>query len=277
MKIIQLLVTLLATAVLSNSVYAQQYLNLRQDGHIYDVDVVVFARQLAQPSSDAINNQALVKNEAVLTLPVWDQQMPLFVHPQIAAPDNESEWQVPIDKQAEPVKVLSDIILSTSMDHAIINRLKANPTYHPIYHQKWRQMPSAFLKPQYVEVSSLQATEVTRLNSLESTSIPITDPPPTEDNPLDNQEDSFDNFYTNSSNALNVADYSIDGQVAFTQQRYTHLHVKMNLFRINAEGEQIIYQLSQQKRIELDKWQYFDHQQFGVLAKVTAIKLTAGE
>ncbi|MCF6320052.1 MAG: peptidoglycan binding protein CsiV, partial [Proteobacteria bacterium] len=241
------LIILMTCCAITSAVAAQQYLDLRQDGYIYDVDVVVFTRVLSQPTAESINNKALVKSEDVLVLPFWDRQQDLFQYPEVAEPPSDS---VPIENQANPVRVLSDVILSTSMDHAIVNRLKVNPSFTPVYRQKWRQVPSAFLHPKYIEVSNLNQSQPIGGNKL---------------NPS--------NFIVNET----LPDYSIDGQVAFSRQRYSHLHVKMNLFRVNSEGDQIIYELSQQKRINLGRWQYFDHQQFGVLAKVTSIKLKKGE
>ena len=146
------------------------------------------------------------------------------------------------------------------MDHPIVNRLSANPTFKPLYRQKWRQVPSQFTQPKYIEVSNLpQNIQTNNFNT----------------NGFNNNS-----FNSNGANIITygeVHDYKVDGQMAFSMQRYTHLHVKMNLFRNSSDGDQIIYELSQQKRIELGQWQYFDHQQFGVLAKVTAVKLDQEE
>lgn len=230
---------------------AQEYLNLKQDDVIYDVDVIVFARQLAQPDAEAIKNANAIKSEDVLQLETWDGETELLQYPPIEIkPENSDEnWQVPIDaEEALPVNVLSWIVLTNSMTHPIINRLEANPTIKPLFRQKWRQPATAFTDPQYVEVSSLEETEeptLTNTNRMENL---------IEEQPM-------------------IDDFSIDGQVAFSKQRFTHLHIKMNLYRQNINAEQIVYEISQQKRIELDEWQYFDHQQFGIIAKVTAINL----
>lgn len=252
-----LLTTLFGCKFITTNVSAQQYLDMKQDAHIYDVDVVVFARRLSQPTTELINNKASVKGEDVLVLQPWDGEQSLLQYPQATELPNNT---VPIENQAKPVKVLSNVILSTSMNHPIINRLVANPTFKPIYRQKWRQAPSAFLKPQYIEVSTLPVNTQNQGHSVNS--------------------QTLNNNYSNQSNFVihdKLADYTIDGQVAFSSQRYMHLHVKMNLFRINIDGQKVVYELSQQKRIDLDQWQYFDHQQFGILAKVTAVKLNEGE
>ena len=238
-------ITAILLAQFVTDALAQEYLNLQQDDVIYDVDVIVFARQLSQPVLESINNKASVKTADVLVLPVWDREQDLFQFPEISEPPIDS---VPIDNQANPVRVLSDVILSSSMEHPLVDRLSANPTFKPIIRQQWRQAPSAFLNPRYIEVSNIVVSNQT-------------------------QDDDDDMRFNHIMPDENIPDYSVDGQVAFSEQRFTHLHVKMNLFRVNSEGEQIVYELSQQKRIELDEWQYFDHQQFGVLAKVTAVPL----
>lgn len=283
-SIIKSLTSFITACLLTSTVVAQQYLKMGQDELIYDIDVVVFARQLSQPTADSINNQVSVKTPDVVQLPQWDEKQVLLKYPEIIEPPSDS---VPIENQADPVTVLSDVILDTSMEHPIIDRLNTNPIYKPIYRQKWRQLPSVFLNPLYVEVSNLKQAETTDDHglppgALNQTSInqPDTNLSPfNQPNPRQATFDSYDYNLpaTELMDADLVADYAIDGQVAFSEQRFTHLHVKMNLYRINAEGEQIVYELSQQKRIQLDEWQYFDHQQFGVLAKVTAVKLDKGE
>lgn len=249
MKTITLLIcTFLLSTI--NPIHAQEYLNLKQDEVIYDVDVIVFARQLAQPEKDTIKSKSSIKTDDVLTLMPWDKETPLMQYPQITdRPENADEnWQVPIEEQALPVQVLSWIVLSNSMNHPMINKLETNPALKPLYRQKWRQPATSFTDPQYVEIS----------NS------PII------------MDDQFNPAFggENTSQVTELKDdYSIDGQMAFSKQRFTHLHLKMNLYRQNINAEQIVYEISQQKRVELDEWQYFDHQQFGVIAKVTAVSL----
>ena len=229
---------------------AQEYLKLQQDGVIYDVDVVVFARLLSQPSAKNINNKPITKNENLMSLPAWNRQQPLLVYPEPVS-ENSAEWQLPLSEQPKQVDVLSWVILDQSMNHAIVNRLQANPGIKPLFHQKWRQPPSPFTQPQFIEVSTLPAT------------IDLSEYAQEEPNEI--------NYFERQ--AQQVADYSIDGQVAFSKRKFSHLHVDMNLYRQNSEGETIIYQISQQRQIETGQWQYFDHPQFGVLAKVTQVQL----
>ena len=242
--------------LLSQTALAQEYLQLNQDQVVYDVDVVVFARRLAQPSTDTYNNAPLVQAGLIRTLELWDQEMPLFIYPEpeVATEEASEEWQVPIEEQPKLVDVLSWVMLSNTMVHPIVDRLAVNPNFKPLMHQKWRQPATQFLQPEYVKLSQIESTE--------------------------SEDESQQSIEANEPMMTNMfpvetihPDYSIDGQVAFSKQRFTHLHVKMNLFRVNADGEQIIHRIAQQKQVDLGEWQYFDHQQFGVLAKVTEVSL----
>ncbi len=250
MKITMPINTVLMILLLSHSTQAQEYLQLNQDEVVYDVDVVVFARRLAQPSTETFNNAPLVDTETSRTLELWDQAMPLFIYqePKTAVEEPTEDWQVPIDEQPQWVDVLSWIMMTNTMDHPVIERLEVNPNLKPLMHQKWRQPATDFLQPEYVKLSLIEATE----------------------QPVEDDASMPTLFPTKSLQP----EYTINGQMAFSKQRFTHLHVKMNLFRINAEGEQIIHRIAQQKRVEMGEWQYFDHQQFDVLAKVTAVELT---
>lgn len=248
--------TTLACALLAaftQASLAQEYLTLKQNDVIYDVDVIVFARNLAQPATESVKKLQPIKTESVKQLAPWNGESELILYPQTNTTQSTTtdEWQVPIEEQAPTVKALSWVIMSNSMNHPLINRLSANPTFKPLYRQKWRQPASSFNAPMYIEVSNLPQQP----------------------------ENQFGNTYSNDSryNAMSLYDdFSIDGQVAFSQQRFSHLHVKMNLYRQNFDGDQILYEISQKKQVELNEWNYFDHQQFGILAKVTAVSLKPG-
>ncbi len=255
---------LLLSLFLANNTTAQEYIRLNQEEVVYDVDVVVFARRLSQPSSEIFNNASLVNTDAARILSPVEDDVPMFVYPEPeetpATNEQSDEWQVPIEEQPKLIDVLSWVLLEKNMAHPIISRLAVNPNFKPLLHQKWRQPATAFLQPEYVQISLLEPS----LGNNDET------------------EEPDDSTGVNMANDMLGSlfpvpqihpDYTVDGQVAFSKQRFTHLHVKMNLFRVNAEGEQIIHKISQQKQVDLGEWQYFDHQQFGVLAKVTAVEL----
>ncbi len=249
---------------------AQDYLRLSHSNTVYDVDVVVFARQLAQPSTATINNASLVNTDEAKLLPDWDYETLLFKSPEInpEADENQSEWQVPLGQDKPQMDALAWINLDRSMDHGIISRLLSNPTIKPLLHNKWRQPATPFLDPQYVRLTSFDVERPPLISHTDETTglAEVSD----NDTSLRDQTSQVGLYsgILETENTL-VSDYSVDGQLAFSKQKFTHLHVKLNLYRVNHEGEQIIYKIAQQKRIKLGEWQYFDHQQFGVLAKVT--------
>ncbi|MCX7553418.1 CsiV family protein [Marinicella sp. S1101] len=252
---------------LTHSVAAQGYLELTQDDAIYDVELIVFARQLSQPAAEQFKQAPSLKTADALQLPVWDEETDLIQYPEPEEPavDKQDEnWQVPIEEQSQAVNVLSWLVLDNSLNHPIIDQLMVNPSNQVLLRQKWRQPASSFTAPTYVEVSTIPLEQ-------------------TADEAANEQLSFGDDLTPNDAvqstlfeqNASVPDDFTIDGQVAFSEQRFTHLHVKLNLYRINAMGESLVYEISQQRRINLEEWHYFDHQQFGVLAKVTQVNLTA--
>ncbi len=257
---------------------AGDYLRLHNQQVVYDVDVVVFARQLSQPAAESINNAALVDSAAAKILPDWDQQTPLFRQPETINSDPSDEtWQVPLESEQVMVDALAWLNLDRSMDHGVIKRLQSNPIITPLLHNKWRQPATPFLEPEYVRLSSFDLVRPELLPATDEAASPepevVTDESLTANNT--NALNPYDQYFDPEPSL--VSDYSVDGMLAFSKQKFTHLHVKLNYYRVNAAGEQIIYAISQQKRIKLGTWQYFDHQQFGVLAKVTAVKPEAEE
>ncbi|WP_223788502.1 CsiV family protein [Marinicella meishanensis] len=273
---------LVLTLAMCPDTTAQEYLRLAQDDVVYDVDVVVFARRLQQPSVETFNNAPLVATDDRRFLPQWDPEWPLlnFPQPEPVEPNatDQDEWQVPIEETPQEVDALVWVAFASNPNHPVLQRLSVNPNLKPLLHQKWRQPASAFLDPEYVTVSTVatapEAVAAADADSTFNTETPAFDNPTSRTLDEDGTVPSLDDFFnTPPTNP----DYSLDGQVAFSQQRFTHLHVKMNLFRINQAGESIVHAISQQRRVKLGEWQYFDHQHFGVLAKVTEVSLQPPE
>lgn len=278
MNKVTLTVGLLMGLWMTHDTNAQEYLRLKQDDVVYDVDVVVFARRLAQPSAETFNNAPLLTDPERRFLTPWDPDWPLLNFPVPEPPENaaktEDEWQVPIEEKPKEVDALVWVAFASNPNHPVLQRLSVNPNLKPLLHQQWRQPATAFLQPEYVAVTTLpqsaaDATEESNFGNNGDFNEGHTDEPLT--NPsVDHTFGSLNDFFATPQPK---PDYSVDGQVAFSKQRFTHLHVKMNLFRINETGEPIVHAISQQRQVELGEWQYFDHQQFGILAKVTAVSL----
>jgi len=252
--------------------HAQEYISLDQNDWVYDVDVIVFARQLAQPDAETINSSVIEPLEPLKTLYPLSEELPLFkaveldlLADQQNATENNKQWQVPLGEDKQLVDVLTWFIVENNMQHPIIEKLQLNPTFKPLHHQKWRQPEVSFLQPIYVKVSS----DIP----------PLATPPFTDEQETVDVEMNSDIAPTDEAFILNInetqtpEDYSFDGQVAFSMQRFNHISVLMNFFRIDPNGNPITYNIKQKSRVELNQWQYFDHQQFGVLTKVTAIKI----
>jgi len=216
----------------------------------------------------------LVVTEDRRYLKLWAPEWPLLNHPEVAPQPDETKddetRQVHIEEQPHEADALEWMAFPSNAAPTVMRRLPANLTLKPLLHRKWRQPATAFLNPEYVAVTSLPWTPEPAAELGDDPANAAMTESTSSNEPLNPLAEYFPQKTTHP-------DYSIDGQVAFSQQRFTHLHVKMNLFRINEAGESIVHAISQQRRVNMGEWQYFDHQQFGVLAKVTEVSLQPPE
>lgn len=233
-------------------VWSQEYLTLKPGQWAYDVEVVIFGRQLAQPDSLTINNRLSQLDVPTQSLITQSNELPLIKElPVVNKTDESEQWQVPLEGEKPKQQALVWTALAVNGEHPVINKLRSNPTIKPLHYQKWRQPATDFLSPEYVIVSSIEKPEYVVHEDLETTS-------PQEENQVYN-------------------DYSFDGVVAYSKQKFDHVTVKMNYFRHDPIDQLISYTIDQKQRIKLGIWQYFDHQQFGVMVKVTAISIQSAE
>jgi len=243
---------------------AQEYIPLTDDKLVYDVELIVFARNLSQPTASTVNNQITDVDKTTKSLFVNVSDLPLFksnsnLSPDDASANSNENWQVPLDDNKTTMEALVWLFISHNMSHPIILRLNNNPTIKPLFHQKWRQPATEFLSPEYVAISNIEKTSEPSTDETDLIETPALQPI---------QINEFD-----FNDVLNTfPDFSFDGVVAFSKQRFTHFQVKINFYRLDEEGQQLVYSINQKTRIKLDQWQYFDHQQFGVLAKVVTVK-----
>ncbi len=254
----------------TGTVLAQNYIKRTAEEPVYDVEVIVFGRNLAQPAIETIQQATIYSQEdaaEVGFLPT-DEAWPIIKSPpeELAekqpASDNttaesssdQSDWQVPLNEEPVNHEVLVWYLKSQQMIGPVINLLDKNPKYKPLIRQVWRQPTTPFRQPLYVKINSQQPESSENQESLD----------------LVEFEDSDFSTYPNEQSDFN--DFQINGQVALSEGRFTHLHIKFNYYRINEYNDVLIYGSKQQRQIKLNQWQYFDHPQFGVLIKVTAIK-----
>lgn len=235
---------------------AQEYQVLQPDQWVYDVEVVIFGRQLSQPDALNINSRRSNLDVPVHEILVDYKELPLLeLIPQEQSADS-ANWQVPIEGEPPEQQALIWILLDKGLNHPVINRLQSNPTIKPLIYKKWRQPATEFLSPEFVAVTSINKPEVAFENTIHITS--------------DFQDENHQTIEKHP-------DYAFDGLVAYSKQRFDHVSVKMNYYRHDPFGEVISYAIDQKQRIKLSEWQYFDHQQFGVMVKVSPIEIESSQ
>lgn len=237
---------------------AQEYQVLSPDDWVYDVEVIIFGRQLAQPDALTINNRAANLDVPVHALLNELNELPLIK----ALPQNSTEestqWQVPLEGEQPEQQALIWVLLQNNFSNPVINKLSSNPTIKPLSYQKWRQPATEFLAAEYVAVTSIAKPEIIIEND-------------TSDDEFNDVGKPQSDFFQPSTQVDMHPDYAFDGVVAYSKQKFDHVTVKMNYYRHDPFGQLISYAIDQKQRIKLGVWQYFDHQQFGVMVKVTAI------
>ncbi|MEZ5471691.1 MAG: hypothetical protein R3E90_07915, partial [Marinicella sp.] len=193
--------TLTTLVLLPMMAFAQEYQVLRPGQWVYDVEVVIFGRQLAQPDSLYINNRVSNLDVPVHTLLTNFSDLPLLKDLPQTNPEESEQWQVPIEGNQPKQQALVWVLLQSSMNHPVIKKLQSNPTIKPLYFLKWRQPATRFLSPEYVAVTSIIKPEITFENNPDSAP----------------QLESFEPF----------SDYAFDGVVAYSKQKFDHVTVKM--------------------------------------------------
>jgi hypothetical protein len=268
---------------LSTTLTAQDYHLITEDEPVYDVEVIVFARLLGQPDATTLNPKPANLDVPYQLLSVIDEDWPMFQPHQpepLALNDNiltatgsatNDDWQVPVNDEEPETEALVWVEFPHNPEHPVTARLATNPGIMPMHQQQWRQPATAFLNPQYVHVSSVWEPPTEEPETMPADgqdSFAITTLPSLDMTMMNNNSD--DSLPTDDVPL--IEDYAFDGAVAFSEQRFTHIQVKMNFYRHDINGELITYGMNQKNRIQLGEWHYFDHQQFGVLTKVTLVE-----
>lgn len=263
--------TLILLVVLMGTASAQNYIKRTAEEPVYDVEVIVFGQLLSQPTVDSIQQAVIFDQEAAATvdfLPA-DEDWPFIKtqtnlaqsnsdDSQLTANPQDDSWQVPLDEKPIDYDVLVWFLKTNQLAGPVVNLLDNNPKYKPLLRQAWRQPATPFNNPLYVKINTQ-----THDNEFSTNQSNIDD---------ENMVIDLTDFNENLTPKIDIRDFQVDGQVALSQGRFTHLHIKFNYYRINQQNEPLIYASKQQRQIKLNQWQYFDHQQFGVLIKVTAVK-----
>ena len=236
---------------------AANYLPLSSGIQLYDIEVVIFARQLSQPDSFQISNREEVDLTDLNAMQTAEEDMAWLIEAE-KTDQEDDQWQVPIDeKETSNAQALAWFAFNDlPSNNAVYNKLAAHPNMRALFYQKWRQPATPYRNPGFVKISNW--SEDTRTDEIDEES---------------NNSTLVGFSYQNNEESIPAEpvkpDFTVRGKVAFSKQRFQHGHVDINLYRDSIDGETIIYRLDQNTQIDLDKWQYFDHPQFGVMLKVT--------
>jgi hypothetical protein len=273
---------LLMLLTTGSAVTAQEYHLITDEAPVYDVEVIVFARLLGQPDAGSLNSRTVSLDVPYRLLTELDESWPLFAwqQPEIKAITNTGgeadNWQVPIEEAEPETEALVWFRYPGNATHPVTQRLAANPGLQPLWQQKWRQPATPFLAPEYVHVSSIWVPPV-EPDELSEPADQFTEPSPLLSSVNANEETLMTDEVEPMYSEPQYPDFTFDGAVAFSEQRFTHIQVRMNFYRQDSSGQMITYSMEQKSRITLGEWHYFDHQQFGVLTKVMPVAINPEE
>lgn len=75
--------------------------------------------------------------------------------------------------------------------------------------------------------------------------------------------------------ATNTAE--LEGTIRFFMSRHLHLDVDLLFRDVTAESGNIVYRLSEQRKLKSQETHYFDHPRFGVLVRIMPLELEKGK
>lgn len=225
---------LICLLFLSGWVEAANYITIDNGNSLYDVQLIVFARNLPQPLSEQHGNKAWVDTSQLNAMLPVDDDIPLVQPLPQQHSETKQPLQIPLQDQ-QPLKALAWFALENNPQLLqMVKKIDLQSNMKTLFFQTWRQPATPYHKPGYIKISNLPTEP-----------LPTTDPA-----------------------ELKQPDFTVQGKIAFSKRRYSHGHVALNLLRYNNNEQPIIYRLLQKSQLKLDQWQYFDHRQFGVLMKV---------
>jgi len=250
--------------ILCQSVFAAEMITIENQRGVYDIEMIVFAKKLPQPSASSIKNARNIDVSDARILDYNEESLPLFRPIEEATTDNEgqnNQWNIPIKAKKNLMQVLVWYYQNPEKDfklNAVTDKLKTDIHIETLMHLRWRQVPTRFTNPQYIAINSA----VTNVKT--DKEIPI-------DQTQNNMFSTVKPQQTFSREEITpqlTPDFTVSGKVALSVGRFMHFHVKLNLFRVNEYMENIIYVIEQQRQIKLGRLHYFDHPEFGVILKV---------
>ena len=241
---------ILLLLILSSPAFAASYISVENGKGVYDVEVIVFTRVQPQPPARTIANADFINLDGALAVEAKLPDQDIYIS-QIE--ENTEQWNVPVEEQSQTGQALVWYQTDDSKKmYGVWQKLQQSQEYQPLLHTLWRQPYTPFSNPQYVIID-----EIFQLNS------------PMDDEPLSVLE-SF-------SPLQDINDMTLHGKVALSRGRFSHLHVKLNLVRVNLNDERIVYAIDETRQVQLNQLNYFDHKEFGVLIQVKETPLITTE
>ncbi len=252
---------LLLFILFCQNTWAANYIPLATGIQLYDVEVLVFARHIAQPDSLLFNNRATVDLDEVNAMFPADD-MPWLIEDENQTAEDE-QWQVPLEgEQTSNAKALAWFAFDTpAPQNPVYQKINQHPEMHALFYQKWRQPATPYRNPGYVKISNWPEDLINPEAQADDVDLGET--------VVGNLFEAHDIQEPNEEIAIKKTDFTMRGKVAFSKQRFQHGHVKVNLYRDSLDGESLVYLIDQDTQIDLNQWQYFDHPQFGVMMKVS--------
>lgn len=238
--------------LLVTQVQAANYLSLASGLRLYDVEVILFDRGFPQRNSDQVSEKPALDLSELNAMEPADPNLPRV---KSHAKENDEQWQVPLNDQGSNVEALAWFAISNNGNsNPVFKKINSHPQIQALFYQKWRQPATPYTRPGYIKISNWP------------------------EDSRDQEEQSNTNtfvggLYSDEPQVSAKKDGTFRGQVAFSKKRFHHAHVNVNLFKEGADGRLITHNIKQNTQIDLGKWQYFDHQEFGVLMRVTRAQL----
>ena len=241
---------ILLLLMLSWPVFSATYVTIENLEGVYDVEAIVFTRLQPQPPAKTIANAEFFNLDGAVVVEPRLFEESIYID---QTKESTEKWNVPVEEQTQ----IGEALVWYADDdnkkmYGVWQKLQQSSEYQPLLHKQWRQPYTPFNNPQYVIMD-----EIYQVN-----------------NSMDDEPLSVVEFY---SPLQNIEDQKLHGKVALSRGRFSHLHVKMNLVRVNLNDERIVYAIDESRQIQLDQLHYFDHKEFGVIIQVRKAQLKPEE
>lgn len=251
---------ILFLALFSLQAQAANYISLASGNQLYDVEVIVFDRNLPQRNSFEISKKPELDLSELNAMWPADPEWPLIKSFTVESEDEQ--WQVPLNEAGSNQEALAWFAFDLPAEgNPVFQKINRHPQMNALFYQKWRQPATPYRRPGFIKISNWSEDLI---------------PPPAEETEV-SEATVVGNLYDSEP----VGDFDVSppakydgtfrGKVAFSKQRFHHAHININLHKAAADGEMLIHNMEQNSQIDLGQWQYYDHQQFGVMIKVSVV------